>query len=404
MATLKSGTEFEYGYSRPLGEFDPNILLRDVAFNRHSMQDGRHLSPYDGGRLDVGVDNLVVTMVQGIDEESFKRTLSRAQKATIGVPLDQPMDEGDWEEMLKGGLQTALETQTIIFEVHGVARASTHQIVRSRRAAFHQQSMRASFFGEHPNFRMPESVFRSDRARRAFEHAVKAAHTAYSIACEEDISYQDARYILPIGTETYIMCEYTVREFLNLYAYRACSMFQWEICHTVRTMGEILAAAYPWLAPYIRISCEAQQRCTFQGWEQVDEQCDLPWANENTRTFQPQHHQIVSISRKPTVVSGQVRVGAEGQVDAAAIERMEVAGIYLMSDGSEVVVTPEQEAEMAKGYETQPATLDSDGVQEPILDRDDEPSHIFVGYDANPGICRVCGAVKPYPCYKVAAP
>lgn len=326
MARIRDDGEQVHAYSRPLGEMDPNILLTDRAFNRHSLNDGEHISPFDQGRIDVGFDNLVVSLVQGINEESFKRVLSRAQLATIGVPLDRGVckdntcdhpvhkgdlwggsavgwdrrheDDGDWEEMLKGGLQTALETQTIVFEVHGVARATTHQLVRSRRASFHQQSMRASFFGDMPNFRMPESVWRNVRARNAFEAAIAAAHTAYRTACEEDVSYQDARYILPIGTETYIMCEYTVREFLALYAYRACSMFQWEICHTVRQMGSILGEAYPWLAPYIKISCEAVKRCTFQGWEEVDEQCDLPWAHETTRTFKPEHHKIVSLSKR----------------------------------------------------------------------------------------------------------
>lgn len=334
MATIKTEND-PYTFSRPLGQMDPNILLRDVAFNRHSMQDGRHLSPYDEARIDIGVDNLAVTMVQGIDEESFKRVLSRAQKATIGVPLDQSMDEGDWEEMLKGGLQTALETQTIVFEVHGVARAATHQIVRSRRAAFHQQSMRASFFGDHPNVRMPESIWANHRARRAFEYAVRQAHKAYQIACDEDISYQDARYILPIGTETYIMCEYTVREFLNLYAYRACSMFQWEICHAVRAMGDILKQAYPWLAPYIKISCEDRQRCTFQGWEQVDEQCDLPWAQERNRTFQPEHHQIVSIKPKADSIGHDYFGGSQEDVSSN-----ELPGTWDRSDfegGQEVV-------------------------------------------------------------------
>lgn len=294
MAQIKTGDELDYTFSRPLGEMDPNVLLADVAFNRHSMNDGHHISPYDGGRLLVGLDNLEVRLVQGIDEEAFKRTLSRAQLATIGVDPDRPAEEGDWEEMLKGGLQTALETQTIIFEVFGVARATTHQVVRSRRAAFHQQSMRASYFGDHPDFRMPESVWRNLKARQAFVVAVKKAHEAYRIACEEDISYQDARYILPIGTTTYIMCEYSVREFLALYAYRACSMFQWEICHTVRQMGALLSEAYPWLAKYIKISCEGPQRCTFQGWEDVEGQCDLPWAKHETRTFKPVVHRIRS--------------------------------------------------------------------------------------------------------------
>jgi flavin-dependent thymidylate synthase len=281
-----------YEYSRPLGEMDPNILLRDAAFNKHSINDGHHNSPYSQGRIDVGFDNLEVRLVQGIDEEAFKRTLSRAQRATIGVPLQDSDDYADWEEMLKGGLQTALETQTVIFEVYGVARATTHQLVRSRRAAFHQQSMRASYMGDHPNFRMPESVWRDNLVRAAFEIAIERAHDAYKLACERDVSYQDARYILPIGTETYIMCEYPVREFLAVYAYRACSMFQWEICHTVRQMGNILAEAHPWLKPYIKISCEGPKKCTFQGWEDVEQGCDFPWAHWEDRIFKPEAHRI----------------------------------------------------------------------------------------------------------------
>lgn len=285
-------TDEPYRYSRPLGVMDPDILLKDVAFNKHSYNDGHHMSPYNDARLDVGLDNLDVRLVQGIDEEAFKRTLSRAQQATIGIPANGEPDIADWEEMLKGGLQTALESQTVIFEVIGVARATTHQLVRSRRAAFHQQSMRASYFGNQPNFRMPESVWRNDKAKAAWENAIKAAHQAYTLACEENISYQDARYILPIGTETYIMCEYPVREFLAVYAYRACSMFQWEICHTVRQMGEILKEAHPWLAPYIKISCENQKRCMFQGWEDVEQGCDFPWAHWEDRVYKPEAHRI----------------------------------------------------------------------------------------------------------------
>lgn len=34
-------------------------------------------------------------------------------------------------------------------------------------------------------------------------------------------------------------------------------------------------------------------------------------------------------------------------------------------------------------------------------DRTSEPDHWFEPYDANPGICRHCGAVKPMPCYRI---
>jgi thymidylate synthase (FAD) len=288
----------EYRVSRKWDDNRETNLLRDVAFNRHSMNDGHHVSPFDNHMIQIGTDGIVVELTQGIDEENFKRTLSRAQRATIGIDLNKTDDDfGDWEEMLQGGLQTALETQVVVFTVQGVSRTCTHQLVRSRRASFHQQSQRASFYGNYPEARMPESIWRNQRARMAFLKAQEAAHAAYRVACDEDISYQDARYALGEATTNFIMCEYSIREFMNVFAYRGCSMFSWEIVHVAREMRRLLVEAHPWLEPYIKISCEKSGKCTFQGWEQVEGQCDRPEAREDNRTFRSKKHEIARRDR-----------------------------------------------------------------------------------------------------------
>jgi len=234
-----------------------------------------------------GVDGIIVNLVQGIDEISFKRTLSKSVRATLGVDPAEVENEDVWEEMLKGGLQTALESQTVVFEVSGVSRTCTHQLVRSRRAAFHQQSQRASFMGVEPNVRMPKSVANNPKVVHAFKEAFEASAIAYETACNEDIAYQDARFILPEATETYILCEYPLREFLNAYAYRACTMFQWEIQYVFREMGRVLSEAHDWLEPYIRITCENTKKCHFQGWETIEGFCPFPWAKEDNRVYKP---------------------------------------------------------------------------------------------------------------------
>lgn len=370
----------QYEYSRAPRDTRSTNLLRDYAFNRQSMNDGHHVSPYDNGKIQIGGDGIVVRLTQGINEDAFKRTLSSATRATIGLDLTVPgageyepcamtadvaayewplIDCGhishrkqgfaepvegqvgygaDWEEMLKGGLQTALETQVVVFEVQGVSRTCTHQLVRTRNAAFHQQSQRASFYGAQPEARMPESIWLNPRARAAWMLAKEASDRAYEIACAEDISYQDARYVLLEGTNNYIMCEYSIREFMNVFAYRGCSMFSWEIVTVMREMRRLLVEAHPWLAPYIKISCEktgaeckkckgtgyidyaddvpltpeeflsgnwpqagrcsicdgkgGTKKCTFQGWEEVEGQCDFPWAREDNRTFVSTAHGI----------------------------------------------------------------------------------------------------------------
>lgn len=303
--------------SRHVGQMDAaEGLVRDVAFNRHSMNDGEHVSPSDGNTINVGTDNIVVDLMQPLVVDQLKTTLAAATQATIGLKPHQRPEVDDWEEMLKGGLQTALETQVIVFAVSGVSRTCTHQLVRSRRAAFHQQSQRASYMGDNPDLRMPESVWRNERARRAFIRSAEEAWRAYRTICEENISYQDARFVLPEGTVNFILLEYPLGEFLNVYAYRACSMFQWEIVDVMRKCGEALVAAHPFMKPYVKISCEKTgpvtitlekgrgtfpdltqtlaHHCTFQGWEDVEGQCNFPWAKHEARTFKPEYHRITN--------------------------------------------------------------------------------------------------------------
>jgi thymidylate synthase (FAD) len=310
----EDGNPAVYSPTRMDGDYSTSSkLLADVAFNRHSMNDGHHVSPTDNGIVSVGADRIAVSLLQGINEEQFKSVASKATRATLGRDVNDTntsADDSDWEEMLKGGLQTALETQTIIFEVSGVSRTCTHQLVRSRRASFHQQSQRASYAGDAPEVRMPESIWRNEKARNAFLEAIEVSHEAYRIAAEQDISYQDARFVLPEGTTSYIMLEYSLREFMNVYLYRGCSMFQWEIVDVMRKCRAVLVEAHPWLEPYIKISCEktgparvstgktlpstemVEHHCTFQGWESPEGQCDFSWALDEARTFKPQHHAI----------------------------------------------------------------------------------------------------------------
>jgi flavin-dependent thymidylate synthase len=322
-------------WSRKPHQFDDNPLLRDFAFNRDShnyaANGAKIVSPSAQSQNQVGVDGIQVRLIQGLPpEREVARVIWKGRAATRGLAIGPDSDAlmedeigndpETWREMFKGGLQTAMEAFVLVFEVSGVSRTATHQMVRSRRAGFHQQSQRAGAYvtddGRGANVRVPESVWdvmsRNPDLEDAWNAAIAHARRAYRLACDADVSYQDARFILPEGTTNYIICEYSLREFLAVYAYRACSMFQWEICHVVRAMGNRLIEQSPWLVgtgAQPKISCELtapqtrsvvlgdsdnevgiehfEHACTFQGWEKVEGQCSLPWAHEVNRTFRP---------------------------------------------------------------------------------------------------------------------
>lgn len=291
-------------------------ITKDVAFNRKSFGPDQPENP-DQGNIYVGLDGLRVELVQDYADEDLQRVCSFAINATRGIDPENPPEPVDWEEMLQGGLQTALEDFRIAFAIYGMSRTGTHQLVRTRLAAFHQQSQRAHYYGNRPSVRMPESF--AQYSELAYEYGRLAEHAAkfYRLACGYDISYQDARFGLLEGTTNFILWEGSLREFLNTYAYRACSMFQWEICHVFREMGKRLVETHPYMERYVKISCEKTHgakdydaylqlrmdkgeipeearahTCTFMGWESVEGQCDFPWARESNRQFRSESHRI----------------------------------------------------------------------------------------------------------------
>lgn len=287
--------------------------------------DGQHVSPLNLGQTDVAANGLGVRVLKYPDEQEFKRMVYKATTATRGNDIsDDNWDPIVVEEAFKGGLNQCLEWDTVVFEISGVSRGLTHEIVRTRRASFAQQSMRHTDMGRDFNVRMPEAIWSDNRlllvdplkypllranllrdgewsqdkqevettGARVWAEAMRTAREAYGWLVENDFPYQDARTVCPIATETYIIAEYPISEFLNTYAYRACHMFYPEIVALFGIMGRELSAVCPWLAPHILISCEKTRpsaahphMCTYQGWERVEGHCPLSWAVESNRVF-----------------------------------------------------------------------------------------------------------------------
>ena len=254
--------------------------------SRRLTQDMRRTeSPSNTGLVQAGVDGIEIMLAVDFDDDKLEAFSRWSQSAGSGAPEDLRMSK-DPAEFLEGGLaMQSLEDIRFAFAVRGVTRVCTHQIVRTRAAAFKQQSQQDTWQGDMPEFRMPETVWVNPVLRAEWIACLIECHRVYNLAIDADVQYKDARYILPEGTTNFILCEYSLRTFMDMYAYRACVMFQEELVYVTRKMGELLVEAHPYLAPHIKISCEKIKKCTFQGPERVEETCDFPWAKESNRTF-----------------------------------------------------------------------------------------------------------------------
>lgn len=276
-------------YSSSRSQDDKRITGIDGKSHKRLSNDHRaSSSPSDNGIIQVGRDGIEITLVQDFDDAVLEEIGRWSQSASLGAP-DAVRVSDNPREYLEGGLAgQSLEDIRIAFAVRGVSRALTHQLVRTRQAAFKQQSQRDSWYGHHPEFRIPESIWNGPEAvREEWIAALMTCHAAYNSAVDANITYEDARYILPEGTTNFILCEYSMRVFLETYAYRACVMFMDEYVAVMRAMREILVDRHPYLDKHIKISCEKIQKCTFQGRETVEETCTFPWAQEANRLFRP---------------------------------------------------------------------------------------------------------------------
>lgn len=292
--------------------------------SRSVHTDGQNKAPGQEGRTDVAYENIQVECILWPEYDTVAEFLTQTSVAVKGevYPVGH-VDEEMVKDMFKGGLNQSLECFYVSFRCSGVSRGVTHQLVRTRKASFAQQSMRYADM-DNFNVRMPEEISRqthripgywntdidweryprlyallahfdnmNENPERIWKESVEVAREAYRWLVEHNIPMQDARTVCPIATETYIVCSYPLNEFAATYAYRGCSMFYPETVAVFRKMRAALLLKCAWLEDYIRISCEKTSGskapgghfCTYQGWERVEGQCEFPWALEENRTF-----------------------------------------------------------------------------------------------------------------------
>lgn len=205
------------------------------------------------------------------------------------VEKDEDLTPGQWEYIKAAfagnGLQNPLEAFTFSFEIDGVSRACTHQLVRTRIGAAMMQHGGRDNDWRHRNFTVPETIRRacehldyrlrgagvSDDGLRhcitdpepliklrkqmsrgsvweAYKDCVEWAKLMYAALIDSGVPWQDARRILPIGMQTFIFIDYNWVALRGVTANRLEHVMDWEInCVAQLMKREICHACPPWM-------------------------------------------------------------------------------------------------------------------------------------------------------------
>ena len=178
------------------------------------------------------------------------------------------MTTGDaWEIAQKaaafeGVVPNALEAVSLTFAISGVSRATTHQLVRTRvGASFGQQSLRANNASGF-NVRIPRTTrMLAPSAMKAYRNSLPHLRKLYDELIAAGVPYQDARYFLPMATETSIVASYNLLSLIGTVQRRICNRMQWEINYVARLMADLATEALPWVGRAFRTKCERTGIC-----------------------------------------------------------------------------------------------------------------------------------------------
>ena len=173
--------------------------------------------------------------------------------------------------VLASGHESILEHAVYTFEVKGVSRALTHQLVRHRMASYAQQSQRYVDMSE-AVYIIPESIDKCltpatpDGCPLNIEYvnAIRKCEEVYRKLVDAGINPEDARYVLPNACTTNIVITMNARELRHFFALRCCERAQWEIRELANKMLKICKEVSPTIFENAGPSCVQLGYCPEQ--------------------------------------------------------------------------------------------------------------------------------------------
>lgn len=134
----------------------------------------------------------------------------------------------------KGHLAT-LRFAHATFHVSGISRVCSHQFVRSKHLDFLQRSQR------YCKEDTPKFVYPGTNMDTRISSAYQSAYAAYEELLAAGVRKEDARFVLPEGTQTELVVTGNLQAWLDFIHLRADKHAQWEIRTVAKEINNQLA-------------------------------------------------------------------------------------------------------------------------------------------------------------------
>ena len=140
---------------------------------------------------------------------------------------------------IREGHESLIEHASATFEIGGISRACSHQLVRHRLASYSQESQRYVDMSN-PEWTLPPTVLENPEAKAIWEEFTDEVKAAYRALRELGVRKEDARFALPNAATTRVVVTMNLRELLHVFRIRISPAAQWEIRNVCVHMLELV--------------------------------------------------------------------------------------------------------------------------------------------------------------------
>jgi flavin-dependent thymidylate synthase len=183
-----------------------------------------------------------------------------------GWPLEQQLEHLAY---MRDTIKSSWEFVDYVFQIEGVTRAFTHQLVRTRTGSYAQQAMRVVDARAQP-VATPPSVAADADAQAEWDRATAAITDAYGAMVDAGVPNQDARGILPTNVTTSIMAKFNLRTLHDMAHLRLCTRTQGEYQDVFRAMRDEVLKVHPWAEDFLQVYCVQHGACAFPRYGKVE--------------------------------------------------------------------------------------------------------------------------------------
>jgi len=165
---------------------------------------------------------------------------------------------------IREGHESIIEHASATFEISGISRSCSHQLVRHRLASYSQESQRYVDMSD-PEWVIPPAIAENTEARAVWDEFADGVQAAYRALRELGVRKEDARFALPNAAATRIIVTMNFRELLHVFRLRISPAAQWEIRDVCVQMLELVSPVAPGVFGDLREELKAKYPVFFEG-------------------------------------------------------------------------------------------------------------------------------------------